>query len=276
MLYAKELYNFAVKWRNKFKNENIDYEELINIGDEVSHKFSERWYLGEKFTNVYGEAFDDFYELANICDKVTDVKILLSAIRLKCKEFMISDKEDEKKKILEFNNRSWFILVCARLAIIAKEKVLVLEKTPRKIKIISNEIYYYKTISNYIVEEEITINSDGSIKYLGYTYKDGFTKSKIAPEKSFRIPEAFAKNISDKIMSYFRGYGTEIIFEYSGKWELEITDATGEIHKFKNHINENSNNELDFFDLIRDYLGINNLYVFSDKKRGKFNKFEPS
>lgn len=83
MTDMKQMYEFAVKWRDRFRDQNIDYMDLIDhrIGGECdalgfkidcSHVFSEK----------YGQAATDYEELDAVpprCQKLIIINPLLSA-----------------------------------------------------------------------------------------------------------------------------------------------------------------------------------------------------
>ena len=77
----KQIYEFAVKWRDRFCDQNIDYMDLLDhrigkecdaLGFEIecSHAFSEK----------YGQAATDYEALDRIINNVTDIFLLGAAI----------------------------------------------------------------------------------------------------------------------------------------------------------------------------------------------------
>ena len=77
----KEVYNFAVKWLDKFRNQEIDYIELVDhyLADDCKELGFEMD-SGEEFSKRYGSAVYEYKELNKIIDYVNDIELLGSAI----------------------------------------------------------------------------------------------------------------------------------------------------------------------------------------------------
>lgn len=122
MIDMKLIYDFAVKWCDKFRDPKINYIELVNdfmdddcaaLGFEMdcSHAFSEK----------YGNALNNYEALNRIINDVTDIHLLGSAIYYRWHYFNHYTYAGEE--ILDPQNRAWFILVLSRLKELADEKV---------------------------------------------------------------------------------------------------------------------------------------------------------
>ena len=63
----KEIHNFAVKWLDKFRNQEIDYIELVDhyLADDCDALGFEMD-SGEEFSKRYGSAVYDYRELQKI------------------------------------------------------------------------------------------------------------------------------------------------------------------------------------------------------------------
>lgn len=81
MADMKQIYEFAVKWYDKFRDTNINYIELVNhymadacaaLGFEMD--------CGHAFSEKYDNAAHDYDALDAIIGQVTDIPLLGSAI----------------------------------------------------------------------------------------------------------------------------------------------------------------------------------------------------
>ncbi len=77
----KQIYNFVIKWRDKFRDQNINYIELVDhwMADDCAALGFEMD-CGHAFFEKYGRAANNFEALKKIIDEVTDIPLLGSAI----------------------------------------------------------------------------------------------------------------------------------------------------------------------------------------------------
>src|SRR5659263_161635 len=77
----KQVHDFAVKWRDKFCDQNINYTELFDhyMSDDCDALGFEMD-CGKSFAETYGDAARNYEELDKIIETVTDIKLLGSAI----------------------------------------------------------------------------------------------------------------------------------------------------------------------------------------------------
>ncbi len=115
MVDVKRVHDFAVKWRDKFKDRKVNYiewadhymaDECASIGFEMD--------CGHAFFEKYGSAAGDGEALNNIINDVDDITLLGSAIYSRWRYFNHWAYTGEE--ILEPGNRAWFILALSRLA----------------------------------------------------------------------------------------------------------------------------------------------------------------
>ena len=118
MADTKQVYDFAVKWCDKFCDQKINYRELIDhhMADDCN-ALGFKMDCGNAFIERYGKAFDDYEELKKVIDEVNDIELLGSAIYSQWRYFNHWAYTGEE--ILEFQNRSWFILALSRLAVLS-------------------------------------------------------------------------------------------------------------------------------------------------------------
>lgn len=112
--------DFTVKWVDKFRDPDINYLELVDhfISDECA-ALGFNMDCGNAFSEKYGEAVNDYEELLKIIDDVDDIDLLGSAIYSQWRYF--NHWAYSGAEIVEYKNRSWFILALSRLAILAEE-----------------------------------------------------------------------------------------------------------------------------------------------------------
>lgn len=261
-----QVYDFAVKWCDKFRDQNINYIELVDhfMADDCEALGFEMD-CGHAFENVYGDAVHNYEKLDKIIDDVTDIKLLGSAIYSRWRYF--NHWAYDGAEILEFKNRSWFILALSRLSMLTGENPFIFTGSPQKIRIVSNGICYGPCPKpEDIVEQHITVTSDGQARYSGYVFGDGYGEYEKAQTKNFKIAKETAQNILDKVATYFSNEYDEIYATDIGSWEMEITNTEGKAYKFRGSLCANFEVDgIDLSDLIRDSLEIDDLYVFDGR-----------
>ena len=114
------VYQFAVKWRSKFKDQTINYLELVEryMADDCA-ALGFKMDCGHAFEQQYGAAVYDSIELNNVIDSISDIPLLGSAIYSRWRYF--NHWAYDSAEILEQKNRTWFILALSRLAVLAGE-----------------------------------------------------------------------------------------------------------------------------------------------------------
>jgi len=77
----KQIHDFAVKWCDKFRDQNINYIELVDhyMADDCAALGFEMD-CGHAFSEKYGNAANNHEALDRIIDDVTDITLLGSAI----------------------------------------------------------------------------------------------------------------------------------------------------------------------------------------------------
>ena len=81
MVYIKRVHDFSVKWLIKFRDEKIDYLELVDhcMADDCK-ALGFIMDCGHAFAEKYGDAAHNFMALDRIIGQVTDIPLLGSAI----------------------------------------------------------------------------------------------------------------------------------------------------------------------------------------------------
>ena len=120
-MQRKVVYNFAVKWNEKFRDPDIDYIELIDhyLADDCSALGFEMD-CGHAFEEKFERAVYDARALDTIIENVNDISLLGSAIYSRWRYF--NQWAYDAAEILSMSNRSWFIIALNRLAELCKDE----------------------------------------------------------------------------------------------------------------------------------------------------------
>lgn len=262
----KQVHDFAVKWCDKFRDQKINYIDLVDqyMADDCD-ALGFKMDCGNAFEQLYGKAANDYEELDKIIDDVTDISLLGSAIYSRWRYFNHWAYTGEE--ILDFKNRSWFILALSKLSMLTGENPFIFKGMPQKMRIVSNGMGYGPCPEpNDIVEQHITINSDGRVWFSAYAFGEGFGKYEKSQTKNYKIEKAVAENVLNKVATYFSNEYDEIFATDIGNWEMEITNTEGKAYKFRGSLCANFEVDgVDLSDLIRDSLEIDDLYVFDGR-----------
>lgn len=119
MTDRKQIYEFAIKWYEKFRDPNIDYLELVahQMADDCSDLGFEMD-GGHAFFEKYGQAANDYEVLENIINDVIDIQLLGSAVYSRWRYF--NHRAYTGAEILKPQNRNWFIIALAHLEKLSK------------------------------------------------------------------------------------------------------------------------------------------------------------
>lgn len=121
MADMKQIHDFAVKWCDKFRDQNISSLEVTDhfMADECKTLGFEMD-CGHAFTEKYGQApFSNCEELEKIIDDITDIPLLGSAIYSRWRYF--NHWAYSSEEILEQQNRDWFTIAFSRLALLSED-----------------------------------------------------------------------------------------------------------------------------------------------------------
>lgn len=263
MADMERIHEFAVKWCDKFRNQKTHYLELIDhyMADDCA-ALGFVMDCGHAFSEKYGNAFDDSEELDKIIDDVDDIPLLGSAIYSKWRYFNHWAYSGEE--ILDPKNRAWFILALSRLALLAGSNPFIFKGEPRKIHIVSNNICFgTPPDTEDEIEQRLTINSDGRVWFSGYNFGEDFKCRQKTRSRIFSIDKSVSAKVLSSVARYFSDEYDELIAEDIGDWVMDITNTDGESYRFRGSLCAAFKTDgADLSDLIRDALGMNDLYVF--------------
>ena len=267
MAELKAIHEFAVKWIDKFRDQNINYIELVDhyMADECAALGFEMD-CGNAFSEKYGEAASNYKVLDQIIDDVTDIPLLGSAIYSQWRYF--NHWAYSGSEILKPENRTWFILALSRLAILSGNNPFIFQGELNKIRIISNNIAYGPAPeADDEVEQHITISGDGRVWFSAYNYGDA-GKHKKSRSKQFKISPENAVSIFEAFSTYFGNEYIETFATDIGNWIMELTNKDGEVYRFRGALCAEFVSEgIDLSDMIREYLDMDDLYVFDGNNK---------
>ena len=274
MADMKQVHDFAVKWCDKFRDQKINYIEIVDhyMADDCA-ALGFKMDCGSAFSEKYGKAVNDYKELDKIIDDVDDIELLGSAIYFRWRYF--NHWAYTAEEILKFKNRSWFILALSRLVILSGKNPFIFEGTPKKVCIVSNNTCCGSCPEPAgELEQHITINDEGLIWFSSYTFGEGSDKYKKARTKNYKIEKGVAGKILNAVATYFSQEYDEIFAADIGDWQMELTNTDDETYKFRGSLCADLEVDgTDLSDLIRDSLKIDNLYVFDGNcKSDKVNR----
>lgn len=140
---------------------------------------------------------------------------------------------------------------------------------PQKVRIVCNNICYGPAPkSDDEVEHHITINADGRVWFSAYNFGSGFGGHEKSRSKTYKIDKDTAVRVLNNIAQYFSTEYIEVFTTDIGEWEMEITNTEGIVYKFRGSLCADFEVDgIDLSDLIRDALGINDLYVFDGNNK---------
>lgn len=136
--------------------------------------------------------------------------------------------------------------------------------TLKKMHIVSNNICYGPMPGpDDEVEQRLTINDEGCVWFSGYNFGQGVGKYEKSRSENFKIENADVERLFSAIAAYFGNDYDEIFASDTGDWVMELTNTEGKTYKFRGSLCANFDYEgVDLSDLVRDTIGIDDLYVF--------------
>lgn len=274
MADMNRIHEFAVKWIDKFRDQKINYIELVDhyMADDCAALGFEMD-CGHAFERVYGADANNSDELDKVIDDITDISLLGSAIYSRWRYF--NHWAYDGAEILEPKNRAWFILALSRLALLSGENPFIFEGTLKKMRIISNSICYGPCPEpEDEVEQHLTVNTAGRVWFSVYAFGDGFGKFTKARTNNYSIDSNIATELLNKVATYFSEEYIEVFATDIGDWVMELTNTDGKTYKFRGSLCADFKVDgVDLSDLIRDTLGLPDLYAFDgNNKPDKINR----
>lgn len=268
MVDMKKINNFAIKWCDKFRDQNINYTELVDhyMADDCA-ALGFKMDCGDAFSEKYGKAASEYEALERIIDEVTDISLLGSAIYSQWRYF--NHWAYDCAEILKPQNRAWFILALTRLAFLSGENHLIFQGILETAHIVSNNICFGSMPeADKEVEQHLTIHNGGLVWFSGYNFNSDEQQYEKSRGKNFNIDKSAAENLLQSIATYFRNEYKEIYATDSGNWFVELTNTEGVKYKFTGSMHADLDYEgKGLSDIVRDTVGMDDLYVFDGNSK---------
>ena len=265
MLEMKNIYDFAVKWRNKFTENDTDFLVAFDryMGDEC-RELGFKMDCGNAFERVYGDAVHNSEALSRIIHRVDDIPLLGSAIFSRWRYF----NHWAMSSATNPRDRDWFVQALDRLVELAGDQLHMFKGSVRKIRIISNNVSYGPPPEpDEEVEQRLTINAEGRVWFSAYTIGYGYDKPNKTRSKVFKIEQEAAKDVLEKIAQYFRSNNEILLATDGGMWNLEITNTDGEVYEYKGSLCEDiAVQGVGLSTLIRSVLDMGDLFAFDGNR----------
>ena len=268
MADMKQVHKFAIKWFKKFRDPNINYIELVDhwMADDCE-ELGFKMDCGKAFSKKYGQAVHDYRELERIINDITDIALLGSAIYSQWRYF--NHWAYDAAEILKPENREWFILALTRLDMLTEVNSLMFQGTLKKVRIVSNNICYGPMPQpDDEVEQRLTINCDGRVWFSGYNLGSSREQFQRARTKNYKIEKTLADNLLNALADHFGNEYYETFSTDVGEWVMEMTNTEGTTYKFSGSLCADFDyHGTDLSDLVRDTLGMEDLYVFDGNNK---------
>ena len=144
----------------------------------------------------------------------------------------------------------------------------MLIETPKMVKIISNNLCYGPAPKpDDEVEQHLSIDNEGNVRFSGFKF--GNTRGQRyekARTKRFKIEKASAEKLLNALADYFENEYSGIFITDCGSWEMKLTDIKGTCFEFCGSFYvELKYKDADLSELVRDTLGMDDLFVFDGK-----------
>jgi hypothetical protein len=262
LIDIEQIYDFALKWLDKFQDQSIAATELFDtqMADECA-------YIGFKpdnsniFSKRYGQATFDHEALSKVINEVVDVPLLGSALYSRCLYFNHTALPSEIQKP---ESRMWFVCALTRIAYLTKNFSYYFHGTPEKLRLFSDNLCYgFMPGPEVEIMQYLTISADGHIWFSGYCRGNADKKHRRTRSMSFKIPKSDAEFLLNNIAEYFRiprdfSAATDV-----GEWKMKLTNTDGQPYKYFCSMWEDLYLDgIGLSSLIRDVLGMNSLFVF--------------
>lgn len=267
--YIEQVHAFAEKWLEKFRNQKIDYTELVDhyLADDCE-ALGFQMDCGKAFSDQYGSAASNYNELNKVIDEVTDIQLLGSAVYSRWRYF--NHWAYDAAAILKFENRSWFLLALGRMLVLSGENTLIFAGVLKKIHIVSNRVgYEFWPGPDEEIEQHITIHADGSVLFEAFAFGNKYDgKNKRIRTENRQLSLNTAEQMMSAFSRYFGNEYTEVFATDIGDWHMELTNEEGKIYRFKGSLCAHFKVDgMDLSDLVRENLEMPDLYMFDGNEK---------
>lgn len=262
MATMKQIHDFAIKWRNAFREQNGDTPDIEEKLGKECGELGFDMDDGASFAAFYGYEAFEYDELERIIDTVTDASILGAAIYSQWKRLTQWDDE----AFLMPENRGWFVLALNRLAVISTGEALLFQGTLQKVRIVSQMMPPLSMLpSQEDVEQHVTINRQGHVWVSRYGLgRDGKIRQK-GKTKRLTIKKSRIHIVLDILAAYFERSHT-VETTNRGEWAMEMTNTEGTAYTIGACLGEYiDDNGMNLSTLVRHVIGMDDLFVFDGR-----------
>ncbi len=223
----KKIYDFAVKWCDKFCSPNTDYTELTDNSMEQDCKnLGFTMDCGYSFSQQYGRAYERYDELHKIIHDITDIQLLGNAVYSQWVSFCRLAKKP--KKIASFEARAWFALALCRLSVITENNPELYYGRLKKLHITYEKGRGDETAdSSGEVLQHITADNYGEVHFTAYRSSDNSDDCEPVRDKKMNLDCAAVKTLFSSAVSYFCKNQSDIDKTDANKLTAEFTDSDG-------------------------------------------------
>jgi len=228
-----KIHRFAQKWSDLYGSlQTSDYRLADSSFADECWQMGFEMDCGESFSKKYPKAFESYDELNKIINDITDVYELGTAI------FSHWRYITHWSYTLSFTpeDRLWFLRAFDRLVELTEDANHKEIFTPQKIELLS-DVYSYGPCPDKddIVEQKITLYSDGRVWVTYYKFGDGRNYQADKKER-FTVNPSDAKIIVDKIYKYFEDDYVVCFATDVGSWDLKIVADNGSDRNYRGSI----------------------------------------
>ena len=270
MAVEKEIYDFAVKYRDLFADPQTTGDEVA--ADFIAQCFELGFEMddGKRFTEVYPEeALKSNEALTQIIDSIGDVKLLESAISCNLRYIMYWTWASP----LDEEYRQWFITALGRLAAITEEKendTGVFTGTLQKMYIASaNAGIGPRPAADEEVRQCLTITAQGHVELERFSFGIDGNESDLIERCAFDISSEAADDIMEAVSDHFSKKNSTAFATDIGVWSMTLTNTEGQSFRFSGSLFGNRhiwNGVLS--ELIRSRTGRDDLFAFDGNPDG--------
>lgn len=257
----KQVYDFAVKWCDKFCSQDTDQKDLLDasfakecelLGFQID--------CGYSFSRKYGKVFDNYKELHKIIYNVKDIDVLGNALYSKWYSFACLENEPEKVTI--FKHRAWFSLALCRLMLLTQDNDELYYRRLKNMRIIHEKRNFAENpYSTGEIRQCITLGNLGDIEFTTYTsakHGGGYDPS---VNQKFAITSKAKNKIFNAVSHYCFKNHIDTDKPNTDKATVEFTNSVGKTYTYTLYSN-------DYFyglrNIILSEVKIDNLFLSSE------------
>ena len=261
-----QIHEFAVKWLEKYQDpKTIDREVEENFADEcfaIGFEMDCGNSLEETFPGR--NLLNDHIQFNAFVGQINDIKLLGAAIFSKWRGIT---HWSYCESLISESNRPWFIAAFERLALLTEvdgDRSFVLQGKAKKIQIKSNNVSYGPPPEpDEEVEQRLTLGYDGRVWFSGYNFAYDLDHYVRGRHMQFKLEKEKADTIFSAFSRFFGGEFDEVFATDIGTWEMTITNEEDRKFSFSGSLCAGYEIDgVDLSDLLREEIGIENLFVF--------------